>query len=102
MGAASPERADRAGRLTMAARTVARNSQKELDGWLIVERLLEDLVLLRDRVWLVADDLHELHSSEALRQFELLLMRALRSFGSCCRCVMTCVSGCTGYGWRES
>jgi LuxR family maltose regulon positive regulatory protein len=48
----------------------------DLDGWLIVERLLEDLVLLRDRVWLVADDLHELQSSEALRQFELLLMRA--------------------------
>jgi LuxR family maltose regulon positive regulatory protein len=48
----------------------------DLDGWLIVERLLEDLALLRDRVWLVVDDLHELHSSEALRQFELLLMRA--------------------------
>jgi LuxR family transcriptional regulator, maltose regulon positive regulatory protein len=48
----------------------------DLDGWLIVERLLEDLALLRDRVWLVADDLHELHSGEALRQFELLLMRA--------------------------
>jgi LuxR family maltose regulon positive regulatory protein len=48
----------------------------DLDGWLIVERLLQDLNSLTDRLWLVADDLHELHSSEALRQFELLLMRA--------------------------
>jgi LuxR family maltose regulon positive regulatory protein len=48
----------------------------DLDGWLIVERLLEDLSSLRDRLWLVVDDVHELQSSEALRQLELLLMRA--------------------------
>jgi LuxR family maltose regulon positive regulatory protein len=48
----------------------------DLDGWLIVERLLHDLTSLTDRLWLVADDLHEMHPSEALRQFELLLMRA--------------------------
>ncbi len=47
-----------------------------LDGWTVVERLLEDLASLGDRVWLVLDDLHELSSAEALRQLELLIMRA--------------------------
>ncbi|MEU0966020.1 LuxR C-terminal-related transcriptional regulator [Streptomyces sp. NPDC005917] len=50
----------------------------DLDGWAIVERLLEDLGALDDQVWLVIDDLHELGSSEALGQLELLLMRAPR------------------------
>jgi LuxR family transcriptional regulator, maltose regulon positive regulatory protein len=48
----------------------------DLDGWAIVERLLKDLAPLRDRVWLVLDDIHELGSGEALRQLELLVMRA--------------------------
>ncbi len=48
----------------------------DLDGWTVVERLLEDLAALEDRVWLVIDDLHELCSAEALRQLELLIMRA--------------------------
>ena len=48
----------------------------DLDGWTVVERLLEDLASLEDRVWLVIDDLHELSSPEALRQLELLIMRA--------------------------
>lgn len=48
----------------------------DLDGWSIVERLLEDLGSLTDRVWLAIDDVHELASTEALRQLELLLMRA--------------------------
>jgi LuxR family transcriptional regulator, maltose regulon positive regulatory protein len=48
----------------------------DLDGWSIVERLLADLSPLRDRIWLVIDDLHALGSAEALRQLELLLMRA--------------------------
>jgi LuxR family maltose regulon positive regulatory protein len=48
----------------------------DLDGWAIVERLLEDLHALPERVWLVIDDLHELRSAHALRQFELLMMRA--------------------------
>ena len=48
----------------------------DLDGWTVVERLLEDLASLEDRVWLVIDDLHELRSGEALRQLELLVMRA--------------------------
>jgi LuxR family maltose regulon positive regulatory protein len=47
-----------------------------LDGGAIVERLLEDLASLENRIWLVIDDLHELHSPEALSQLELLLMRA--------------------------
>jgi LuxR family transcriptional regulator, maltose regulon positive regulatory protein len=48
----------------------------DLDGWTVVERLLEDLASLEDQVWLVIDDLHELCSAEALRQLELLIMRA--------------------------
>jgi LuxR family maltose regulon positive regulatory protein len=48
----------------------------DLDAWALVERLLEDLAALDDRLWLVIDDLHELRSAEALRQLELLLMRA--------------------------
>jgi LuxR family maltose regulon positive regulatory protein len=47
-----------------------------LDGWGIAERLLTDLAPLADRIWLVIDDVHELDSTEALRQLELLLMRA--------------------------
>jgi LuxR family transcriptional regulator, maltose regulon positive regulatory protein len=50
----------------------------DLDGWAVVERLLTDLGGLEDRVWLVIDDVHELRSDEALRQLELLLMRAPR------------------------
>jgi len=48
----------------------------DLDGWAVVERLLQDLESLQDRVWLVIDDVHELRSAEVLRQLELLLMRA--------------------------
>jgi len=47
----------------------------DLDGWAITERLLADLAPLQERVWLVVDDVHEL-APEALRQLELLLMRA--------------------------
>jgi len=47
-----------------------------LDTGEIVERLLQDLGSLRERVWLVVDDVHELASTEALRQLELLVMRA--------------------------
>ncbi|MDX3265819.1 LuxR C-terminal-related transcriptional regulator [Streptomyces sp. MI02-2A] len=48
----------------------------DLDGWTIVERLLQDLAPLGDHVWLIIDDLHELRSAEAQRQLELLVMRA--------------------------
>jgi len=48
----------------------------DLDGWAIVERLLKDLAPLRDRVWLVFDDVHELGPDQALLQLELLVMRA--------------------------
>ena len=48
----------------------------DLDGWSIVERLLDDLQSLEQPVWLVIDDLHELGAEDALRQLELLLMRA--------------------------
>ena len=47
-----------------------------LDGWLVVEHLLSDLGSLRDRTWLVIDDLHELAATETLRQLQLLMMRA--------------------------
>jgi LuxR family maltose regulon positive regulatory protein len=48
----------------------------DLDGWTVVERLLEDLAGLVERVWLVVDDVHELEPPEVLRQLELLMMRA--------------------------
>jgi len=48
----------------------------DLDGWAILERLLEDLGPLEDPLCLVIDDVHELRSAEALAQLELLLMRA--------------------------
>ena len=47
----------------------------DLDGWALAERLLSDLAPLEDPVWLVVDDVHEL-GPDALRQLELLLMRA--------------------------
>jgi LuxR family transcriptional regulator, maltose regulon positive regulatory protein len=48
----------------------------DLDGRAVVERLLADLGALRDRIWLVIDDVDALDSAEALRQLELLLTRA--------------------------
>ena len=48
----------------------------DLDGWAITERLLKDLAPLEDRVWLVLDDVHELGADQALRQLELLVLRA--------------------------
>jgi LuxR family transcriptional regulator, maltose regulon positive regulatory protein len=47
----------------------------DLDGWAIVERLLADLASLAEPAWLVIDDVHEL-APDALRQLELLIMRA--------------------------
>lgn len=47
----------------------------EADGWELVERLLADLDGLRETLWLVVDDLHELGPT-ALRQLELLVLRA--------------------------
>jgi LuxR family transcriptional regulator, maltose regulon positive regulatory protein len=48
----------------------------DLDGWAVIERLLADLGGLADRIWLVIDDVQELRSTDALRQLELLVMRA--------------------------
>jgi LuxR family maltose regulon positive regulatory protein len=53
----------------------AMTATPDMDGWAIVERLLKDLAPLRDRLWLVIDDVHEL-APEAMRQLELLIMRA--------------------------
>jgi len=49
----------------------------DLDGWALVEGLLDDLAPLAGPVWLVIDDVHEL-GPDALRQLELLMMRAPR------------------------
>jgi LuxR family maltose regulon positive regulatory protein len=58
-----------------AALVQALTAAPELDGWAVVERLLTDLAPLRERIWLVIDDLHEL-SSDVLEQLELLVLRA--------------------------
>jgi LuxR family maltose regulon positive regulatory protein len=65
-------------RLTVPGSALVRGltAAPDLDGWAVVERLLKDLVSLEDRVWLVIDDVHELRAAEALRQLELLMMRA--------------------------
>jgi len=63
---------------TTAGAALAREltAAPDVDGWVIVERLLEDLTPLADQLWLVLDDLHELGSAETHRQLELLVMRA--------------------------
>jgi LuxR family transcriptional regulator, maltose regulon positive regulatory protein len=47
----------------------------ELDGWAVAERLLRNLAALRDPVWLVIDDVHEL-GPEVMQQLQLLVLRA--------------------------
>jgi LuxR family maltose regulon positive regulatory protein len=63
---------------TAAGRKLVRplTAAPDLDGWMVVERLLKDLDGLGDRLWLVIDDAHELRSPEAGRQLQLLVMRA--------------------------
>ncbi len=50
----------------------------DVDGRAVVERLLEDLAPLEDRLWLVIDDVHLLDSGEVLPQLELLVLHAPR------------------------
>jgi len=47
-----------------------------LNAEAIVERLLADLTAIERPLWLVLDDLHELRSSDGLRQLKLLLIRS--------------------------
>ncbi len=47
----------------------------DADGWALVERLLTALAPLREPLWLVVDDVHELGPT-ALQQLELLVLRA--------------------------
>ena len=79
--ASGPSTCPRRCGLTATGFTLVRplTAAPDLDGWAIVERRLEDLHSLRGRVWLVIDDLHELRAAHALRQLELLVMRARRS-----------------------
>jgi len=64
-------------RQTVAGSALVREltAAPDLDGWVITERLLADLAPLADPLWLVIDDAQEL-GPEALRQLELLIMRA--------------------------
>ncbi len=48
----------------------------DLDGWMVVQHLLADLGPLRDRTWLMIDDLHELADTDVLPQLQLLLRQA--------------------------
>src|SRR5215469_3596871 len=65
-------------RQTASARVLVQplTAAPDLDGWAIAERLLANLAPLQDRIYLVIDDVHELGPAEALRQLELLMMRA--------------------------
>jgi LuxR family maltose regulon positive regulatory protein len=58
-----------------AGRVRAVSPAPDLDGWALAEGLLSDLAPLDERLWLVIDDVHELHP-DALRQLQLLIMRA--------------------------
>jgi LuxR family maltose regulon positive regulatory protein len=72
------------------------------DGWAIVERLLTDLAPLEERLWLVIDDVHELGPAQALRQLELLLMRAPPRLWFALATRHDVRLGCTGSGWKAS
>jgi LuxR family maltose regulon positive regulatory protein len=65
-------------RSTPAGRGLVREltAGPDLDGWMIVERLLVDLSSLEEPLLLCLDDLHELRASEAMPQMELLLRGA--------------------------
>ena len=68
-----------------------------------MERPLSDLGLVRELVWIVVDDVDEL-APEALRQLELLVMRAparLR-FVLAARSDVRLGWDHTGFGWREA
>jgi hypothetical protein len=67
-----------------------------LDGCVIVGRLLEALVPLEERLWLVIDDLHELASDLARRQLERWNCDRRSSCGWCWPPGMTCGWGRTG------
>jgi LuxR family maltose regulon positive regulatory protein len=54
----------------------ASRADSNLGGTAVVERLLQAVHGLRERLWLVIDDLHELHSDEARQDLELLLLAA--------------------------
>jgi LuxR family transcriptional regulator, maltose regulon positive regulatory protein len=60
---------------TAAGAALVRAVTPDLDGWVVVERLVEDLGSMPDRIWLVIDDVHELASEEVLRQLEMLVMQ---------------------------
>src|SRR5499427_8534946 len=64
-------------RATVAGSALVRavTAAPDLDGWVLVERLLADLAPLDEALWLVVDDVHEL-GPDALAQLELLIMRA--------------------------
>jgi len=48
----------------------------DLDEETVVRRLMEDLLPLDERLWLVIDDLHELQSEQAIRKMEQALTSA--------------------------
>ena len=64
------------GRTPAGARLVRPvSAAPDTDGWALVERLLAGLAPLRETLWLVVDDVHELEPA-AVRQLELLVLRA--------------------------
>ena len=73
----------------------------DLDCEAIVERLLTDLAPLADRIWLVIDDVHQL-GPDALRQLELLVLRAPPGLRFVLATRHDVRLGCTGCGWRAS
>ena len=54
----------------------------DLDGWTVVERLLEDLASLQDQIWLLVDDLHELRSALMTRDLWVYGIALLGGYGA--------------------
>ncbi len=65
-------------RVTAAGSALVRplTTAPDPDGWVVVQHLLADLGPLRDRTWLMIDDLHELIGTDVVPQLELLLRQA--------------------------
>ena len=65
-------------RTTIAGAKLIRPSDGAPDGggWAVVERLLVDLSVLEEPLWMIIDDVHHLHSAEVQARLRLLIMCA--------------------------
>ena len=62
-------------RRTTAAGPLVREltAAPDVDGWMIVERLIEEMAAIQEPIWLVIDDLDELRSDDVMHQLECFI-----------------------------